>query len=39
MSAPTPDHWQIQEAKQRFSELIRVVTTRAQGRFRAFGRS
>jgi prevent-host-death family protein len=27
MSAPTPDHWQIQEAKQRFSEMIRVVTT------------
>ena len=27
MSAPTPDHWQIQEAKQRFSEVIRVVTT------------
>ena len=27
MSSPTPDHWQIQEAKQRFSEMIRAVTT------------
>jgi prevent-host-death family protein len=22
-----PDHWQIQEAKQRFSEMIRAVTS------------
>jgi prevent-host-death family protein len=27
MTSPTPDHWQIQEAKQRFSEMIRAVTT------------
>jgi prevent-host-death family protein len=27
MMSPTPDHWQIQEAKQRFSEMIRAVTT------------
>jgi prevent-host-death family protein len=27
VSSPTPDHWQIQEAKQRFSEMIRAVTT------------
>jgi len=27
MRSPTPDHWQIQEAKQRFSEMIRAVTT------------
>ncbi len=26
MSA-NPDHWQIQDAKQRFSEMIRVVTS------------
>jgi prevent-host-death family protein len=26
MSSPTPDHWQIQDAKQRFSEMIRAVT-------------
>jgi prevent-host-death family protein len=25
MSSPIPDHWQIQEAKQRFSEVIRAV--------------
>lgn len=25
MSSPTPDHWQIQDAKQRFSEMIRAV--------------
>jgi prevent-host-death family protein len=25
MTAPTPDHWQIQDAKQRFSEMIRAV--------------
>ena len=25
MASPTPDHWQIQEAKQRFSETIRAV--------------
>ena len=28
MTSPTPDHWQIQEAKQRFSEMIRAVTSR-----------
>jgi prevent-host-death family protein len=27
MTSPPPDHWQIQEAKQRFSEMIRAVTT------------
>ena len=27
MTSPTPDHWQIQDAKQRFSEMIRAVTT------------
>ena len=27
MTSPAPDHWQIQEAKQRFSEMIRAVTT------------
>ena len=27
MTSPTPDHWQIQEAKQRFSEMIRAVMT------------
>ena len=27
MMSLTPDHWQIQEAKQRFSEMIRAVTT------------
>jgi prevent-host-death family protein len=27
MTSPSPDHWQIQEAKQRFSEMIRAVTT------------
>jgi prevent-host-death family protein len=26
MTSPTPDHWQIQDAKQRFSEMIRAVT-------------
>jgi prevent-host-death family protein len=25
MAEPLPDHWQIQEAKQRFSEMIRAV--------------
>ena len=25
VSSPTPDYWQIQEAKQRFSEMIRAV--------------
>lgn len=25
MVTPTPDHWQIQDAKQRFSEMIRAV--------------
>ena len=28
MTAPALDHWQIQDAKQRFSELIRAVTSR-----------
>ncbi len=27
MAALTPDHWQIQDAKQRFSEMIRAVTS------------
>jgi prevent-host-death family protein len=27
MTSSAPDHWQIQEAKQRFSEMIRAVTT------------
>jgi prevent-host-death family protein len=27
MTSPDPDHWQIQEAKQRFSEMIRAVTS------------
>lgn len=27
MAEPVPDHWQIQEAKQRFSEMIRAVTS------------
>ena len=27
MASPTPDHWQIQVAKQRFSEMIRAVTS------------
>ena len=27
MTAATPDHWQIQDAKQRFSEMIRAVTS------------
>ena len=27
MTSPTSDRWQIQEAKQRFSEMIRAVTT------------
>jgi len=26
MTSPDPDHWQIQDAKQRFSEMIRAVT-------------
>jgi prevent-host-death family protein len=25
MASPTPHHWQIQDAKQRFSEMIRAV--------------
>jgi prevent-host-death family protein len=25
MTPPTADHWQIQDAKQRFSEMIRAV--------------
>jgi prevent-host-death family protein len=28
MPPPTADHWQIQDAKQRFSEMIRAVTSR-----------
>jgi prevent-host-death family protein len=27
MTSLTPDHWQIQDAKQRFSEMIRAVTS------------
>jgi prevent-host-death family protein len=27
MPSPNPDHWQIQDAKQRFSEMIRAVTS------------
>jgi prevent-host-death family protein len=27
MASPVPDHWQIQDAKQRFSEMIRAVTS------------
>ena len=27
MTSPTLDHWQIQDAKQRFSEMIRAVTS------------
>ena len=27
MTSPTSDHWQIQDAKQRFSEMIRAVTS------------
>ena len=27
MSSAVPDHWQVQEAKQRFSEMIRAVTS------------
>ena len=27
MTSPDRDHWQIQEAKQRFSEMIRAVTS------------
>jgi prevent-host-death family protein len=26
MTSPDPHHWQIQDAKQRFSEMIRAVT-------------
>ena len=28
MTSPGPDHWQIQDAKQRFSEMIRAVASR-----------
>jgi prevent-host-death family protein len=28
MTSPDPDHWQIQDAKQRFSEMIRAVTNK-----------
>jgi prevent-host-death family protein len=27
MTSPDPDHWQVQDAKQRFSEMIRAVTS------------
>jgi len=27
MTSRHPDHWQIQDAKQRFSEMIRAVTS------------
>ena len=27
MTSPDSDHWQIQDAKQRFSEMIRAVTS------------
>jgi prevent-host-death family protein len=27
MSSTVPDHWQIQDAKQRFSEVIRAVAS------------
>jgi prevent-host-death family protein len=27
MTSPGSDHWQIQDAKQRFSEMIRAVTS------------
>jgi prevent-host-death family protein len=27
VTSPSPDHWQIQDAKQRFSEMIRAVTS------------
>jgi hypothetical protein len=27
MTSPTPDHWQIQDAKQRFSEMVRAVAS------------
>lgn len=27
MTSAVPDHWQIQDAKQRFSEMIRAVTS------------
>lgn len=27
MTAANPDHWQIQDAKQRFSEMIRAVAS------------
>jgi prevent-host-death family protein len=27
MTSSTPDRWQIQDAKQRFSEMIRAVTS------------
>ena len=28
MTSPDPGHWQIQDAKQRFSEMIRAVTSK-----------
>ena len=28
MTSPDPDHWQIQDAKQRFSEMIRAATSK-----------
>lgn len=27
MTSATPDHWQIQQAKQRFSEMMRAVAS------------
>jgi prevent-host-death family protein len=27
MSSAVPDHWQVQDAKQRFSEMIRAVAS------------
>jgi len=27
VTSPNPDHWQIQDAKQRFSEMIRAVAS------------
>jgi prevent-host-death family protein len=27
MTSASPDHWQVQDAKQRFSEMIRAVTS------------
>ena len=27
MSSASPEHWQVQDAKQRFSEMIRAVVS------------